>query len=61
VADRAVLAGRVHRLEDDDDSVRVLGGEAHLGLRQELDALGEELLCLGRRHLARAGRVEVAR
>ena len=39
VPDGAVLAGRVHRLEHDDDPVRVLGGQTHLVLGEQLDAL----------------------
>ena len=39
VADRPVLAGRVHRLEDHDDAVGVLGREPHLVLGEELASL----------------------
>ena len=60
VADRAVLAGRVHRLEDHHHAVGVLGGQAHLVLGQILDALGEDGLGLLRVDLAGPGRVEVA-
>jgi hypothetical protein len=59
VADRAVLAGRVHRLEDHDDAVGVLGGEAHLVLGEELGGLSEDLLRLADLDLARSRRVEV--
>ena len=61
VPDRPVLAGGVHRLQDDHDAVRVLRGEPRLEVGQELDAAGEDGLRLGLGLLARAGRVEVAR
>ena len=44
--DGAVLACRVHRLEDDDDAVGVLGSQTHLVLGEQLDALCKELFQL---------------
>ena len=61
VADRAVLAGGVHRLEDHDDAVGVLGREAHLVLGEQLDGLGQDLLRLRLGLLPVPGRVEVLR
>ena len=62
VADGAVLAGRVHGLQDDDHAVGVLGRESGLVLGQQLDARGQGFLLLGLGGLGRdLGRVEVAR
>jgi hypothetical protein len=44
VFDCPVLAGRVHRLKDQQDRVGVLGVEHVLQDRQPLDALGEQPL-----------------
>ena len=46
VLDRAVLAGGVHRLEDQQDRPAVLGVQALLQLREHLGPLGERLLGL---------------
>ena len=43
VLDRAVLAGRVHRLEDDQHRVAVVGVEQVLGLGQVREVLVEDL------------------
>ena len=42
VADGAVLAGGVQRLEHDDDAVRVLSGQPLLILAQQLDAVRQK-------------------
>ena len=44
VLDRAVLAGGVHRLEDDQDRPAIGGVEPVLGLGQRGDVLREHLL-----------------
>ena len=43
VADRPVLAGRVDRLEDDEDSPGVLGGQPGLVGAEQFHSLAEEL------------------
>ncbi len=59
VADGAVLAGRVHRLEDHHDAVGVLGGKTRLVVGEEPDAEAKDLLRLLDADLAGTGRVEV--
>ena len=62
VADRAVLAGGVHRLEDDEQPVGVLGRQARLVLGEQPHALGQQLgrlLLLHQR--AGVGGIEVLR
>ena len=44
VLDHAVLAGRVHGLEDDEQSVLILGVEHVLVSGQRLDAFGQEFV-----------------
>ena len=44
VLDRAVLAGRVHRLEDDQDGVSVVGVEQVLGLGEFRQVLFQDSL-----------------
>jgi hypothetical protein len=62
VPDRAVLAGRVHRLEDDEQAVCVLGGEACLQVVEEFDARLQQLLRLrGPRRVPARRRIEVPR
>ena len=46
VPDRAVLAGRVERLQHDEHAVGVLGGQALLVLGEQLDAQVEQLLAV---------------
>ena len=58
VLDRAVLAGRVHRLEDDEERVRVARPEQLLRLRELLDPASQDRLRLGLQLLARQ-RLEV--
>src|SRR5262249_47348115 len=62
VLDRAVLAGRVHRLKDDQDRVTVVGVEQRLGLGQVGEVLVQDrpgalldLLLAQFLHLARLG------
>jgi hypothetical protein len=52
VLDRAVLAGRVHRLEDDEDGVRVSSPEKLLCLRELLDSASQYGLRFGYQLLA---------
>jgi hypothetical protein len=60
VADRPVLAGRIHRLQDDEEALVVLGGEAALVLGEHLDAGLQEALRLVALDLAVRTRVEIA-
>ena len=41
--DRAVLAGRVHRLQDDQHGIAVVGVEQFLGLGQVVEVLVQDL------------------
>ena len=60
VLDRAVLAGRVHRLQHDQDRVLVLGVEESLLVGELLEImLGLLLGCVFRFVLARIGRIEL--
>ena len=59
VADGAVLAGSIDGLDDHQQAVGVLGGQARLVLGQQLDALGQELLGLILAPRTHAGWVEV--
>src|SRR4051812_6919568 len=61
VADRAVLAARVERLQNDQEAEGVLGGQTRLEVVEQLDSLLQQLLAaLLRDDIARVAGIEVA-
>jgi hypothetical protein len=61
VLDGAVLSGRVHRLEDDEERMSALGRQPGLVVSEQLDALLERVIhVIGLLETERIARIEIS-